>query len=224
MTSPRFETGPRGSWANAPGAPFVGRGGNPTRSEAVELFMTCTEFIQHFSDHIDESGSSEILESAARHRDSCVRCRRYEAVFLEGRSLLAGSVEQVSVDEDFHPRLQHRLYHVDDERALARSSAGFNPTVMVMGAVAMVGVLMGVPLLFEPDPEVELSPIVVSVPAQRPLGLRMPLPTLLPRSLSPAALELDGNDLWRQSAALFYEYAPARARYRDASGTRLGLQ
>jgi hypothetical protein len=186
--------------------------------------MTCSEFIQNFSDFIDETGPSDTRESAARHRDACARCRRYEEVFHRGRSLLTASIEEVAVDEDFHPRLQHRLYHVDDERALARSRAGFHPSVMVLGAVAVVGVLVGLPLLFEPDPEVELSPIVVSVPAPRPLGLRMPLPTLLPASFSPAALELDGNDLWRQSAALFYEYAPARARYRGTSGTRLGLQ
>lgn len=204
--------------------PLVAMGREPHPERGCRTCMTCSEFIQHFSDYIDATGPSDTLESAARHKESCAQCRRYEEVFLRGRSLLCASVEEVTVDEDFHPRLQHRLYHVDDERALARSKAGFNPSVMVLGAVAMVGVLMGVPWLFEPDPEVELSPIVVSVPAPRPLGLRMPLPTLLPPSLSPAALELDGNALWRQSAALFYEYAPARARYRNASGTRLGFQ
>lgn len=186
--------------------------------------MNCSDFVQNFSDYIDETGPPELREASVAHRDACAKCRRYEEVFLRGRSLLASTLEEVTVDESFHPRLQHRLYHVDDERALARSSAGFHPSMIVLGAVAMVSVLMGVPLLFEPDPEVELSPIVVSVPASRPLGLRMPLPSLMPASLSPAALELDGDDLWRQSAALFYDYAPARARYRDASGTRLGLQ
>ncbi len=184
----------------------------------------CKDFIRHFSDHIDGTGSPEIRRAAAAHRDACPKCRRYEEVYLQGRNFLTSAIDEVSVDENFHSRLQHRLFHVDDERALARSTAGFNPSAMVLGAVAMVGVLMGIPLLFEPDPEVELSPIVVSVPASRPLGLRMPLPSLMPASLSPAALELDGDDLWRQSAALFYDYAPARARYRDAAGTRLGLQ
>ena len=42
--------------------------------------------------------------------------------------------------------------------------------------------------------------------------------------LSPAALELEGDDLWHRPADLFYDYAPVRAHYRDASSTRLGLQ
>ena len=174
--------------------------------------MTCSQFIQSFSDYIDETGAPEVRDAALRHRDTCARCRRYEEVYLRGRDALVGLVEEVEVDEGFHERLQHRLYHVDDERFLVLSTAV---------AVAM---LMGVPVLFEPDPEVELSPIVVSSPAARPLGLRIPLPSLLPASLSPAALELDGDDLWRQSTALFYDYAPVRARYRDASSPRMGLQ
>lgn len=223
MTLPWSEHDGKGPGPDRPGALSSFRG-EPHPERGCRTCMTCSEFIRHFSDHIDATGSDEIREAAARHRDSCAGCRRYEEVFLQGRSLLAASLDEVSVDDDFHPRLQHRLYHVDDERALARSTAGFHPSALVLGAAAMVAVLLGIPMVFEPDPEVELSPIVVSVPAPRPLGLRMPLPSLMPASLSPAALELDGNDLWRQSAALFYEYAPARARYRDLSGTRLGLQ
>lgn len=185
--------------------------------------MTCSEFIESFSDHIDETGPPDLRRAAHRHRDGCASCRRYEEVYLRARDTLVEVADEVELDDDFHDRLQHRLFHVDDERALARSAPALHPSVMVLGAGVLLASLAAGPLL-EPEPEVELSPIVVSRPAHRPLGLRIPLPSLLPASLSPAALELDGDDLWRQSASLFYEYAPVRARYRDASPTRQGLQ
>lgn len=185
--------------------------------------MTCTEFIEAFSDLVDQTGSEHLRAEALRHRDSCADCRRYEEVYRGGVRLLADEIEEIEVQEDFHLRLQHRLFHVDDERALARSRSGLAPSTMVLGAAAMMA-LVAAPSFFEPDPEVELSPIVVSVPSSRPAGLRVPLPTFLPASLSPSTLELRGDDLWRQSAALFYHYAPIRARYRDGSSPRLGLE
>lgn len=187
--------------------------------------MTCSEFIESFSDYLDEAGPSDVRENALRHRNGCARCRRYEEVYLRGLSVLSDDSDEIDLPEDFHPRLQHRLYHVDDERVLARYSAtGLPPSLMVAGVAAVFAVVVGVPAVFGPDPEVELSPIVVSTPASRPQGLRIPLPSLLPASLSPAALELNGDDLWRQPTALFYDYAPVRARYRAAASSRLGLE
>ena len=184
--------------------------------------MTCSEFIESFSDYIDETGPEELRAEAQRHLGACPRCQRYESIYRRGCSVL--SADSVEVDDHFRDRLQHRLYHVDDEKALARSSAGYHPVVMIVGTAALVAGLLGVPVVFGPDPEVELSPIVVSAPEKRDLGLKIPLPSLLPASLSPAALELDGYDLWHRPADLFYDYAPVRARYRDASTSRLGLQ
>lgn len=193
------------------------------------MTMTCSQFIEAFSDLIDETGSIEVREAAARHRGVCERCRHYAEVFMRGREALRSGEDVLEVDEYFHSRLQHRLHHVDDERALARSRAGVHPAVLVLGAAAVFATVVGAPVLLGPDPEVELSPIVVNRPAPRPLGLRIPLPSMLPASLSPAALELDGDDLWRQPTALFYDYAPVRARYRaggapTAASPRMGLQ
>ncbi len=204
--------------------PWGPRRWEPDSTVAVQTPMTCSEFIETFSDYIDERGAPAIRAAAARHRDSCEPCRHYEATYLAGRSLLHDSVDSLEVGEDFYPRLRHRLYHVDDERALARSSLGAVSPLMILGAAALLATVLGVPVLFEPEPEVELSPIVVSAPAPRPLGLRLPLPSLLPPSLSPAALELRGEDLWRQSAALFYDYAPVRARSRVTPASRFGVQ
>lgn len=186
--------------------------------------MTCAEFIEAFSEFVDETGSDELRAEARRHRDRCASCRRYEAVYREGVQLLHRELEEVGVTDDFHPRLQHRLFHVDDERALARSRPALSPTSFVIGTAAVLAVFLIGPSLRDSAHEVELSPIVVSVPSSHPVGLRMPLPSFLPASLLPTTLELRGDDLWRQPAALFYEYAPIRARYRNPVPPQLGLE
>ncbi len=187
--------------------------------------MTCSAFIEGFTDYIDGEADASTQEAARRHRDACASCRRYETVYLEGRSLLQDG-ESLEVGDDFHPRLQHRLYHVDDERALARSRPGSASAAMLLGVAALAVAAAWTPALLD-EPEVELSPIVVDRPAPRPLGLRAPFASLLPASMLPtgAALDLDGDDLWRQPSALLFEYAPIRARYRQQAGVvRTGLQ
>lgn len=186
--------------------------------------MTCADFIEAFSDYVDETGSVELRAEALRHRDACASCRRYEEVYRSGVRLLHRELDEVVVSDDFHPRLQHRLFHVDDERALRRSRAGVSPASLVLGTAAALAILLTGPSFLQPDPEVELSPIVVSVPSSHPQGLRMPLASFLPASLLPTTLELRGDDLWRQPSALFYEYAPVRARYRDTAVPRIGLE
>jgi anti-sigma factor RsiW len=126
--------------------------------------MTCSDFIEGFTDYIDGEADPSVRRAARTHLDGCVSCRRYERVYLEGRSLLLGA-EQVEVGEDFHPRLQHRLYHVDDERALARSRSGSTSAALLLGAAALLMAAAWSPALFD-EPEVELSPIVVDRPAR----------------------------------------------------------
>lgn len=185
--------------------------------------MTCSDFIEGFTDYIDGEADGATHEAARNHRDRCASCRRYEAVYLEGRALLQGA-EPVEVGADFHPRLQHRLFHVDDERALARSRSGSSAAAMLLGVAALVMAAAWTPALLD-EPEVELSPIVVDRPAPRPFGLRAPFASVLPAGVVPAGLDLGGDDLWRQPSALLFEYAPVRARYRQQAGVvRTGLQ
>lgn len=180
--------------------------------------MTCSEFIEGFSDYVDGVGDPARIERARAHRGTCPSCERYEAVYLRGRDLLLGQ-EAVEVGEDFRPRLQHRLFHVDDERALARAPSGSATLLLTVAAALTVAAWS--PTFLE-EPEVELSPIVVTRPAPRPLGIRLPS-TSVSGSVSPAVLGYQRDELWRQPSDLLFEYAPVRARYKR-SLVRTGLQ
>jgi anti-sigma factor RsiW len=185
--------------------------------------MTCSNFIEGFSDYVDGVAAPSAMEAARRHLDVCPSCRRYEAVYLRGRSLLRAS-EPVRVGERFRSRLQHRLFHVDDERALARSRSAPSALALLAGFVTLLAAAAWSPGLFEAEPEVQLTPIVVNRPAYRPLGLRAPFANLLP-ARTPAAFDLRGADLWSQSSTLLFRYAPIHARYQTGGElVRAGLQ
>ena len=174
--------------------------------------MTCTEFLEGFSDWMD--GVSDDASSVAfeHHRESCGECARYTRVYQEGRMLLQ-AFSSVPVDEDFAPRLESRIHQLRNEEAIARTMGTGGSTMAVLSIAAVLLMVAWSPLLFIRPIQVELAPITVNRPAPRSLGLRLPDVSVRPPSASPAALSLDA-DLWAASNALFLEYAPVLQRYR----------
>lgn len=133
--------------------------------------MTCSDFIQHFSDYIDDRDGSGILREAERHLDRCEECRRYAEVYERGRDLLRGFPE-VEVRDDFQPRLRHRIYDAEERAALAAESGSGATAATAFGMAALLVVAAWSPSLSSGPAAIELAPIVVSTPAPRSLGLR----------------------------------------------------
>jgi anti-sigma factor RsiW len=185
--------------------------------------MRCSHFLDRYSDFVDETGSAGFLAEARDHLETCPGCRRYDETFRRGRTLLTSSLDTAELDDDFHDRLQHRLYAVDERRAVARYGTGSRTRgVALLGAVVVVAGVLTPGLVAEP--EVALAPIEAARPAaRRPLGLRLPLPTVLPASLGRTHLELEGDDLFDRPSDLFYQYAPVRGADR-ARMTRAVLE
>lgn len=130
--------------------------------------MTCQEFLVRFSEYYDER--LEIPQEAAfdGHLGECASCRRYVEVVERGTDLLR-ALPDPGVPADFHPRLRHRLYHVDDSRAFSRGSSTSATTAITALAMAvLLGLAAWTPTLMDGEPEVvRLSPIEVTRPAQR---------------------------------------------------------
>lgn len=125
--------------------------------------MTCSEFQNGFSDYFDGTGEPPFLAAAAAHLGACPDCRRYHDVVSAGRRLLRAAAP-VAVSEDFLPRLQHRLYHLEDGPAIGRSEAGSAAAVSTAIAIAaLIALAAWSPALLR-TPPVELPPIVVSRP------------------------------------------------------------
>lgn len=173
------------------------------------MSMSCSDFIERFSDYLDGSAPAEEAVALEGHLEQCAHCRRYRNVVEHGATVLR-SLPSPQLREDFEPRLWHRLYHVDDERVLTAHQSGA-PALTVLGIAILLTALAWAPVLRGGPPDVQLEPIVVDrAPRERtspfrPVGL-MPVGTFGTRT--PAGI---GVGLWDET--LLYEYSALSQRY-----------
>lgn len=182
--------------------------------------MNCSDYVERFSDFLDGAAPADELRAFEAHLETCPHCRRYGEVVRRGSQVLR-ALPEPELTEDFGPRLQHRLYHVDDELVLANGSA--TPAMTVVGMALLLTAIAWSPTLLPDTPQVELAPIVVDEPPRtfptRPVNA---MPTGLPDD-SPLS-DLEGG-LWDDAQSLMYEYSPLSQRYRQrASLRRTGLE
>lgn len=81
--------------------------------------MDCDLFLDGYSEFRDGLLDRAREDGFRAHLDACASCARYDRVVGGGVRLLRDE-EPLVVQDDFMARLQHRLYHVDEERAEAR--------------------------------------------------------------------------------------------------------
>ena len=186
------------------------------RTWSAAPVMTCSEFIQRFTDFLDGGGSEEFRREAEVHLESCSECGRYRQVMQYGAELLR-SMPQEQISEDFEPRLQHRLYHVDDEVALNAHTASATTVLTVLGMSVLLTALAWSPALLPTAPVVELPPIVVSDP---PLSLRPVNALPVGAPLLRRTFRATGSGLWDDAQGLWYEYSPLQQRYRERTPLR----
>lgn len=176
--------------------------------------MSCSDFIDRFSDYFDGVGDGAFVQEAETHLASCASCRRYREVVERGAELFR-AVPGVAVRADFYPRLKHRIYHMEDARALSRGSAGSATTAAtILGMAVLLSVVAWSPLMRSDRTQVELSPIVVSFPSSsRSPGLRPPPVDLSSGSFAYGPFGRRSRALWDRPHALLWEYSPLYERY-----------
>jgi len=101
--------------------------------------MTCQEFLARHSDFVDLELDPREHARAEAHRASCPKCARYDRVVRSGVRLLRG-LPEVEPSPDFFPKLQHRLFHLDEElkRGDRGTSAGAVASLAVAAALALL--------------------------------------------------------------------------------------
>jgi anti-sigma factor RsiW len=170
--------------------------------------MNCSDIVARFTDYLDGSLGERETATVREHLDECSSCRRYRNVLEHGAALLR-SLPEPELREDFRPRLQHRLYHVDDEKALSAHATSGAPALTVVGIALLLTAVAWAPTLQPGAPLVELDPIVVDR-APRRASLLPVISTPLGTFSSKTPADLDGG-LWEN--ALLYDYSPLSQRY-----------
>ena len=174
--------------------------------------MDCSEFLSRFSDFYDASPESRLRRQAQAHLDECEKCARYERAVASGAAVLQ-DLPRVQLSDSFRPTLEHRLFHLEDENALARAAAASAiPALTAVGMAIVLAVVAWSPLLEGSTPQVDLAPIVVSGPPSREPAFAG-TERFAPRDPAPGLKK----ELWSDPNAQLFEYSAMRERYRAES-------
>jgi anti-sigma factor RsiW len=127
------------------------------------MHCDCDRFIQEYSEYRDGVLTPDREAEFREHVAACPCCARYDRVLRAAGELLA-QMPCAEPDEDFMPRLQHRLYNIDE-------GLGDMPANRFAGAAALVGVaavgilaLFWLPFAAAVPMEMQLDPVAAYVP------------------------------------------------------------
>lgn len=140
--------------------------------------MRCTGFLEEYTDFRDGLLGPDRESEIRAHLDDCSSCRRYDKVVRDGLSLLS-ELPEAEASGDFMPRLQHRLYNVD-QGVLDTSSNRFLGSAALV-AVAAVGLLalFWLPFAASVPVELELPAVAVDRPPEQVVTGENQVPSLL---------------------------------------------
>lgn len=126
--------------------------------------MECEEFLRSYSDYRDGLLPPSRFVAFEAHLEACESCSRYDRILSRGIEIL-NSLPPASSSPDFLPRLQHRLYHVDDEIPLTAGRPGGAAALVAVAAVGLLA-LTWMPFATRLPVEVELPAVTVQHPAR----------------------------------------------------------
>lgn len=184
--------------------------------------MDCQEYLARFSDYVDGRIEAQSLEEMKAHRRTCLRCGRYSRTLEVGTEMLRSS-PSLEVPPDFRPRLDHRIFHVEDGSAIAKQSLGTGATTVSVLAVAILLALSAwAPAMNVASPTFEFPPLVAHAP--RAIFTPPPSGPTFSRNASVFPTTEFQDGIWGNPHQLLREYSNLSERRRDHLLVRTGIQ
>jgi hypothetical protein len=175
--------------------------------------VDCSDFLERYSSYRDGDLDEEDRGGFEAHMRVCASCARYDRVIREGVRLYL-DVPELTPSEDFLPRLQHRLYHVDEEmHGPGRTGSGAS-ALLTLGIAVLIATAAWVPALRPKPALLQLPPIA----ARAPLPPE-PLPWIFFERGPLLVRQSPGSSFWGSNVGasrpsdLFFQYSPAGAPY-----------
>lgn len=114
--------------------------------EVVAHDVACSVFLARHSAYLDDDLLPRERSAHERHQAECASCARYARVLASGVDVLR-SLPELEPSADFEARLQHRLFHLQDEAALRER--GRSSRVWLAAAAALALLVVGERVLDE---------------------------------------------------------------------------
>jgi anti-sigma factor RsiW len=108
------------------------------------MVVNCEVFLAEYSSLCDGLLSDEVAVEMEVHRDECESCARYDRVLRQGTELFR-ALPELEVSDDFGARLQHRIWHVEDEMAWERTQGSRGSVAATLSIAAMIAFAAWVP-------------------------------------------------------------------------------
>jgi len=173
--------------------------------------MTCSDFMEGFSDYHDEILSSLERGRFEEHLGACTSCRRYRDVVVRGTSILRGETP-VGPGSEFRDRLRHSILTLEEERRRRRYTSAPTGFTAVAAVAVLVSFVAAGSWAFSSDPVVDLQPVVASPP---PAPEVHPLFAEGPTVTTSTVRRVDAS-LWTDSHSLLVERSTLLDRQRGA--------
>jgi hypothetical protein len=128
--------------------------------------VNCADFLREYSNYRDGLVDTTSRAAIETHLSICSDCARYDRVVSAGVVQLR-ALPQVEPSSDFLPRLQHSIYHLQDERAWwARRDTSATSVGFVILLVFLIGTAAWIPTIGQSVPVVELPPVAAAAPPE----------------------------------------------------------
>lgn len=139
--------------------------------------VDCEHFLDRYSDFRDGLLPERERREFEAHLSECLECGRYDQVVGEGIRVLL-ELPEIDASPDFAARLQHRLFHLEEEMAVRRRSSG-SSVALTFGIAAAIGAAAWLPVIA--DSRLPLLPPAVAHAPDHPDQLPIVFhPALLP--------------------------------------------
>lgn len=186
--------------------------------------MDCQEYLARFSDFFDERADATVSSEMEAHRRDCPTCCRYFHTLEAGLKVLRG-LDLLEIPPDFRPRLDHRIYHLEDGASIAKETLGTGATtVSVLAVAVLVALSAWSPVVKATAPAAELPPVVVAEPPPMPVFTPAPTAPTFSRGLSLFPDAGFPNAVWGNSHEVLFEYSTISDRRRSQAALRTGTQ
>ncbi len=124
--------------------------------------MDCAEFLENHSDLLDRRFESRRLAEYCEHLVGCPSCTAYDRMVQRGL-VLVRELPPPEPGPDFAPRLQHRLFHLQDQ--IQRPEGNFVRVSAVTAlAAAALAFVIWLPSTGSNAGPLQLPPVVVTAP------------------------------------------------------------